>query len=126
MRSDIDTNALKARLEEERGHLEIELKRIGRINPSNPADWEARAPTENVDDHADRNVVADRIEAYEENSAALKELEIRYNNVKRALEKIEEGAYGKCEVSGEEIEKDRLEANPAAKTCKKHLGELED
>ena len=33
-----------------------------------------------------------------------------------ALEKIEAGKYGICEVSGEEIEADRLEAYPSAKT----------
>lgn len=126
MKSDVDIEAFKTRLEEEKVHLEKELKRIGRINPSNPADWEAKAPLENIEDHADPNVVADRIEAYEENSAALKELEIRFNNINLALNKIEKNTYGICEISGKEIELDRLEANPAARTCKEHLGELED
>ena len=38
-----------------------------------------------------------------------------------ALERIEKGTYGICEVGNEEIEEDRLNANPAARTCKAHL-----
>ena len=43
----------------------------------------------------------------------------------RELKKIEEGSFGVCEINGDKIEEDRLLANPAARTCKKHLGELE-
>ena len=38
-----------------------------------------------------------------------------------ALEKMEKGTYGICEVCNKPIEEDRLEANPAAKTCKEHM-----
>lgn len=34
--------------------------------------------------------------------------------IERALEKIEEGTYGVCDISGEEIPKKRLEAIPYA------------
>jgi len=70
---------------------------------------------------ADKNIVADRHEDYEGRHAITDELEIRLNNINDALKKIEEGKYGVCEIGGEEIEEDRLEANPSAKTCKKHL-----
>ncbi len=72
-------------------------------------------------DSADSNEVADNIEEFEENTAVLKELEIRYNDIKDALDKIEKNKYGICEVSGEEIEEERLIANPAARTCKAHM-----
>ena len=121
----LDTRHFKERLETELGEVEESLKKIGQRNPSNPADWEARPGNLNVLE-ADRNEAADRIEAYEENSAILKELEIRYNNIKLALEKIEKGTYGVCEVSGEPIEEERLEANPAARTCTAHIEEKSD
>ncbi|MBP9710932.1 MAG: TraR/DksA C4-type zinc finger protein [Candidatus Pacebacteria bacterium] len=70
---------------------------------------------------ADPNEAADKQEEYIENRAITDQLEIRYNNIKRALSKIEEGTYGTCEVSGEPIEEDRLEVNPAARTCKEHM-----
>ena len=116
----IDTAQFKTRLEEEKKLLEGELATVGRRNPDNPADWEATEGETNVDT-ADRNEVADGIEQYEEHSAILKELETRYNNILLALKKIDESKYGVCEVGGEEIEEDRLAANPAARTCKKHI-----
>jgi RNA polymerase-binding transcription factor DksA len=41
--------------------------------------------------------------------------------VNTALKQIEKGAYGTCVVCGAEIEKERLDANPAAQTCKLHM-----
>ena len=116
----IDTQKYKTRLEEELRELEAELKTVGRRNPENPADWEATAPiAEDVE--ADTNEAADRIEGFEENTAILKELETQYNDVSAALVRIDKGTYGVCKVSGDPIEEKRLEANPAADTCMKHL-----
>lgn len=41
--------------------------------------------------------------------------------IQRALHKIKEGNYGSCEVCGNDIEQDRLEAVPYAETCKEHM-----
>ncbi len=118
----IDTDTFKIRLEEELVLLEAELKTVAKVNPDNTADWEPKETDLQVST-ADANELADKREQYKENDAILYDLEIRYNNVKLALKKIEEGSYGVCEISGEEIELDRLEANPAARTCKKHIGD---
>ena len=118
----MDTAHFKQKLDEELALLTAELKRIGRVNPENPADWEP-IPGDVDALASDANERADNIEEYEANSAVLKELEARYNNVKRALQKIADGTYGVCEISGEPIEPERLEANPAARTCEKHLNE---
>lgn len=119
----MDTQIYKEKLEKEAEVLVGELKTVGRINPDNPNDWEATAPdAEDIEDNkSDPNDSADNIEQFEENTAILKQLEARYNQVKSALKKIEEGKFGTCEVGGEEIEKDRLDADPAATTCIKHL-----
>jgi RNA polymerase-binding transcription factor DksA len=119
-RTDIDFEHFKGKLEDEFKILTDELKSIGRVNPANPADWEAR-PAEMDTLASDLNETADRIDAYEENTAMLKELEIRYNQVKSALEKIKDGTYGICEATNEPISLERLEANPAARTCMEHL-----
>jgi len=116
-----DTQKMKEKLETELSLLEKELLSVGRKNPSNQGDWEAVPPSMDTVS-ADENEVADTIEEFEGNSAILKQLEIRYNEIKQALERIEKGTYGKCEVCGKEIEEDRLNANPAAKTCKEHMG----
>jgi RNA polymerase-binding transcription factor DksA len=115
----MDTGPYQARLEEEKGKLEAELATIGRRNPSNPADWEA-VPGE-TGQEADRNDAADLIEGFEANTAILKDLEARYNEVLAALARIENGTYGVCSVGGEAIEPERLAADPAAKTCKAHI-----
>lgn len=115
-----DTVKFKKILEEEKALLETELSELGSRNPSNPSDW---VPSKPAGDEfgADRNDNADIIEDMQDNNAALNELEGRLNQVMSALLKITEGTYGTCEVSGETIEMDRLEANPAAATCKKHM-----
>jgi DnaK suppressor protein len=39
------------------------------------------------------------------------------NKINQALEKIESGVYGECEMCGEEIGLKRLEARPVAELC---------
>jgi RNA polymerase-binding protein DksA len=45
--------------------------------------------------------------------------------VNRALEKIDEGTYGKCDRCGRPIEEGRLEIVPYATLCLQHERELE-
>lgn len=119
-RDDLDLNFYKQKLQEELSLVEKELERVGRKNPDNKADWEAEPADMDVST-ADESELADKMEEYETNTAILKDLEIRYNDIKVALDKIDGGNYGICEVSGLPIEKDRLDANPAARTCKAHM-----
>lgn len=117
-----DTAPYKEKLEAELKLVTDELSSIGVVNPDNPNDW--IATPEGVDvGEADPNVGADRVEEWDERRAILSQLETRFNNIKRALKKIEDGTYGVCEISGDPIEPDRLDANPAARTCKAHLEE---
>lgn len=118
----INTEYFKEKLEVELKTIEGELETVGRKNPSNPLDWEAKEGDMNTDT-AEEAEVAEGIEEYENNSAILKQLETRYNEVKDALAKIDMGTYGTCEISGLPIEEDRLEANPAARTCKAHMND---
>jgi RNA polymerase-binding transcription factor DksA len=118
----MNTIHFKQKLEAELHLVEQELRSIATQNPQNPSDWEATERAMDVmSAAADSNEAADKQEEYVENRAITGELEIRYNNIKRALTKIESGTYGLCEVSGEPIEEDRLGANPAARTCKAHM-----
>ncbi|MEX0672802.1 MAG: TraR/DksA C4-type zinc finger protein [Candidatus Paceibacterota bacterium] len=119
----IDLGYYKGKLEEEMENLIAELQTIGRINPDTPGDWEAVAANLDQPHSADLNEEADDIEEYGEHVAILEQLEIRFNEVKDAIERIEEDAYGICSVCGKKIEEDRLEANPAAKTCKSDIEE---
>lgn len=109
----------RTRLTEEKATLEGELATVGRKNPSNPNDWEATPEDTGLE--ADPNDRADQMEEFGNNAAILADLEHRYNDVIAALARIENGTYGICTVSGDPIEEDRLEADPAAPTSKVHM-----
>ena len=116
----INLKKFEGLLSAELATLEKELKTIGRRNPSNPADWEA-VPAKMDVLASDDSDVADNIEAYEDNTGILKQLEIRFNEVREALERIKKDTYGLCEIDRKPIEIKRLEANPAATTCLAHM-----
>lgn len=114
-----NTKQYKEKLENELKLVESELKSIGRKNPENEEDWEAVPDTDIL--KSDEDEVADKIDDYETNTGILKQLEIRYHEIKEALERIDAETFGICNVGGEPIEEARLEANPAATTCVKHM-----
>lgn len=65
----------------------------------------------------------DQAQVTEENDvrkSLLLEAQHNLEQVNNALLRIENGTYGICAVSGEEIEPERLEAVPYATTCMKH------
>jgi len=109
----------RKKLEEQKVKLELEMGKIGRRNPLVPNDWEPAPLEENVEsDIVDQ---ADIIVNRENDASILADLEAHYDTIIAALSRIEKGNYGKCEVCGNKIEETRLEADPAATTCVKHL-----
>ena len=48
-------------------------------------------------------------------------LEARLKSILNALKSINKDTFGTCKICKKDIEMARLEANPAARTCKKHL-----
>lgn len=118
-----DINTYKTKLEEELALVTKELESIGAKLSDETGDWVA--VPEKPETAADPNVVADVAEDWTQRDAALSNLEVRYRNILRALKKIEDGTFGVCEISGEQIEEDRLGANPAARTCKAHIEDEE-
>lgn len=121
MSHQLNTEHFKKLLLKEKARLENDLSSLGRINPDNPQDWEATPSEESDEKSPDLNKVADAVEDFEARTATLKELESYLQEVNHALAKIEAGTYGICEVSGNPIEEDRLEAYPAARTNKENI-----
>lgn len=107
----------------EKARLEQELGTIAQHGSKGENDWEAKGTLVDDSVDADPNGVADKIEEYETNRAIAEDLKTQLGDVDNALAKIEAGSYGICEVSGHEIEEDRLEANPSARTCKEHMND---
>jgi len=113
-------NHFKKRLQDEQKLVDSELRSLGVRDESTPRGWDATLGE--IDESAtEPDEIADRIEELEGNEAEIREISAHQKNIERALARIEEGTYGICEVSGERIEEDRLDANPSARTCKEHM-----
>jgi len=96
-------------LEEEGRHLREQLKELDRDESSLAFD----------DNFADSGQVAAE---QGENAALAGQLREQLDDVERALGKLDDGTYGRCEVCGEPIGDDRLEAMPATRFCIVHAG----
>lgn len=95
-----------------------DLRAIATLNEET-GDWEASPVTELSE--ADSNNEADGVEDWNERHATVTQLETLYRGYNRALDKIERGTYGVCEVCGEEISPARLLVLPTARTCVNHI-----
>ncbi len=114
----LDLKHFKEKLEEEKYQLEQRLNDIAIFNKATDT-WES-IPESQEGPESDPNDLADRLEDFEERSVMVRTFSSKLKDVLDALEKIESGKYGICEISGEEIEVARLEANPAARTNKEN------
>jgi RNA polymerase-binding transcription factor DksA len=117
----INTNHFKEKLEAEKKTLEEELGQIAIFNTETNI-WEA-TPDQEMMGEIDDNDAADRFEDFEGRTGMVTTLQARLTDVNIALGKIDAGTFGNCEVAHEPIEEDRLEANPAARTCKAHMND---
>ena len=106
---------LRASLEAERDSLDEELAGYGK---KVAGDWEGTSKSSG--EEADPTDAADNIETLSTNVPLVEELESRRKEIDRAIEKMDGGTYGICDVCKGPIPFDRLEANPAASTCIRH------
>ena len=82
-----------------------------------------------IEDHI-QNPQDDLNEHWEDQAISYRQNDMRTNlmvearqsliYVENALSRIENGTYGKCEVCGEQIEEQRLQALPYANLCMEH------
>ncbi len=107
-------NTLRESLEKEQVLLEQELSDFAKKDVKVAGDWDSghpRVPEGNEEE------AADEVEEYETNISIEQELELKLKEVKAALGRMEQGAYGSCEKCGKSIQKERLLAVPSARTC---------
>jgi RNA polymerase-binding transcription factor len=117
----MNTEHFKQKLEEERALLTRQLGEIAAKDPAS-GEWAPKDPQMDVmPPQAEPNEAADKLEELEERGEEVPVLSTRLVDVEAALEKIDAGTYGTCEVCSKEIEEERLEANPAARTCTVHM-----
>jgi len=108
----------KERLLEEKKTLLEELKKISDKEGNK---FEAKEVVENLDDVDDLEDKALELADFDNNFTLTVELQKQLQEVEIALEKIEKGEYGFCEVCGKEIEEKRLMVLPSASTCREHM-----
>ena len=97
---------LRASLEEERGQLQSQL-----------AELDDDSDLSYDENFADSAQVAGQQGA---NRALSGQLSENLAEVERALGKMDDGTYGRCEACGKEIAEARLEAMPATRFCIDH------
>ncbi len=110
----------KEALESERARIMLELATVGRINPSDPSDWEPVAETTDGET-AEVEERATEIASFENRSPLEFEMEERLKRIDEALLRITQGTYGHCIACGADIDPARLDIVPEALTCRLHM-----
>ncbi len=117
----MDTTTYKIALQKNLYVITQQLKDIA-VYIVDTDDWQIKTNGTALTE-SDTDLLADASEAADEQVTELAELENQYGAITRALQKITDGSYGICEISGEPIEAARLQANPSARTCISHKEE---
>jgi len=115
-------NQQKQKLEEEKKKLEESLSVFAKKDPTLKGDWDTKYPNMGAGDSRETGDEALEIEADESESYAATlpvefELELKLQQVNRALEHIKSGDYGICSSCKQEIPKERLEVIPETNIC---------
>ena len=109
---------LKQKLEEQKQSITKELESFAKKDDSPKGDWETKYPNR---ENGSMEEEADEVQEYGNLLPVEHSLELRLRDIDIALEKIgtsaESSEYGKCEKCQKQIELERLEAVPEARTC---------
>ena len=104
---------LQEKLEKQKISIESDLERFAK-----KGDWDTRFPK--LDGGAGGQLLEDAADQVEEYVTLLPiehSLELRLQNIDRALEKIKKGKYGICDQCKKKISEERLKAYPEAVLC---------
>lgn len=104
--SEKEISGLKEKLEKEAGELEAQ------INAS------AKNQDFGSDIEADFSEEADEAEEFAGSLGLQDALKSRLGDIEKALDKISNGTYGKCENCGKDIPLELLKVNPESRLCK--------
>lgn len=100
-------------VEGQREKLRSLREELTQMNEGLEEDVQDRAEEED-ENLSDRGDMSQHMFTREMDATVGRQVERRVETIDRALEKIEEGSYGICDETGEEIPKGRLEAVPEA------------
>lgn len=124
--ADIDSATVKAA----RDKLEAERERLNRLRAgvseetSTDASEGGESEELTVIDQHPADVGSEVFERQKKDSIA-QQFDSELEEIEAALGRLEDGSYGSCEVCGEPIGRDRLEAIPQARYCVKDQASAE-
>ena len=109
---------IEEKLKKQKEVLEKELSKFAKKDDKLEGDWDTKYPkSDGTTGSSALENAADQVEAYANLLPVEHSLEIRLQDTKLALEKIEKNKYGKCEKCGKEIDLERLKIYPEARYC---------
>ncbi len=111
----------KKLLLEKKVKIERELERFAKKDPKLGGDYDTNFP--DFGSHQSIDEGALEVADYESSLSLEHNLELQLKDIDEALERIENGTYGRCQQDGcdDFIKKERLEVLPEAKYCMKCL-----
>ena len=114
----MEATEARQRLEEERERLQSVRAHLANDHLDEESADESAAELSHMDQHQ-ADAGTDTFER-EKEFAILGQVEGELQDVERALRRLEDGSYGRCEACAEPIADERLEALPAARFCVRH------
>lgn len=116
----MNTDAARRRVEQERERLTTTL---AGLEADAEAQKESLQELSVMDEHQ-ADIGTETFER-EKDLSIMESVRAGIQDLDRALQRIEDGSYGTCEVCHEPIGDERLEAVPAARFCVDHQSEIE-
>jgi RNA polymerase-binding transcription factor DksA len=119
----MDQDDVRQRRAEERDRLEAVRAGFDAEHLHDESEDESMSELSHLAQHS-ADVASETFER-EKDFSILEQVEAELADVERALRRIDDGGYGKCEACGAEIGDDRLEAMPATRFCITHQTQAE-
>jgi RNA polymerase-binding transcription factor DksA len=119
----MESDDARERLAEERERLEHVRAGFDADRLHDESEDESTSELSHLAQHS-ADVASETFER-EKDFSILEQVEAELADVDRALHRIDEGTYGKCEACGHLISDERLEAMPAARFCISHQADAE-
>jgi RNA polymerase-binding transcription factor DksA len=119
----VNPDEARTRLEEERKRLLGTKETFADEHLEDETETESISELSSLDQHQ-ADVGTETFER-EKDVSILEQIDAELGDVEHALQRLDDGTYGTCEVDGEPIPDARLEAMPATRFCLKHQSEAE-
>jgi RNA polymerase-binding transcription factor DksA len=119
----VDDQAARQYLADEQQRLQALRASLENEHLHDEPEEDSSAELSHVDQHP-ADAASDAFERQKE-FAILGRVEAELLDVDRALERLDDGTYGRCDACGEAIGDERLASVPAARFCVRHQGDVE-